>query len=244
MAGGDDWRRDQADREKGMMGIVTGSAANQQALIYADQQRKITQSINDNLYSSFKTRSVSAPPVPGGVAPIRSGGLSPSGPISTTPLILFLVGISGAVTFLFTWSPLSTGLVSGACAVALFGLRAIFRIEAVQRLANGLLLLLMMAVFYGGIALLALLFLAWIAVMFYAVWWMAGPSVTIWVAAGALGLLTLLWGIDRIDNRYRKFAQTPDGKRFVRRIGFAKSTVKLGILGFAIWWAARALELV
>jgi hypothetical protein len=244
MAGSDDWQRDQADREKGMMGIVTGSAANQQALIYADQQRKITQSINDNLYNSFKTRSVAAPPVHGGVAPIRSGGLSPSGPISTAPLILFLVGISGAVTFLFTWSSLSTGLVSGACAVALFGLRAIFRIEAVQRLANALLQLLVMTVFYGGIALLALLFLAWIAVMFYAVWWMAGPSVTIWVAAGALGLLTLLWGIDRIDNRYRKFAQTPHGKRFVRRIGFAKSMVKLGILGFAIWWAARALELV
>lgn len=243
MAGNDNWQRDQYERERGMMGIATGSTANQQALIYRDQQQKITQSINDKLYQNFDkgpaVRSPTPVPLPH-VPPIRTEPVH----ISTTPLIVLLVAILGGIAFLITGSLPQTGLVMGGSGAGLFGLRALFRIKLVQDLTKALLLLLMQAAFWAFTATLAALAIGLAAAVFYAIWRAAGPEVTAWVAAAVLGYIVFLRVVAMLGTRYRKFARTPDGKRFVRNLGLVTLALKLGVLGAGLYWLAGALELL
>jgi hypothetical protein len=243
MAGNDSWQRDQQERERGMMGIATGSAANQQALNYRDQQQKNTQAIYDNLYKGFDKGPATRSPTMAPLQHVRPVGPKPV-PISTTPLIVFLVLISGGIAFLITGSLMRTGLVMGASSAGLFGLRAVCRIGWVRDLTSELLLLLFKGALWAVIGVLAALFVGFVAVVFYALWWTAGPEVTGWVAAAVLGYIIFLRVAAMLGTRYRRFAATPDGKRFVRNFGIVTLALKIGVLGAGLYWLAGALELV
>lgn len=242
MSYNDQWQRDQRDRELGMMGFATGSAANREALNYRDTQQRITQQIMDDLNKQYQPKISYPSRANSTIYPVIGGGAnsSPRQPMSSTSIFLSLSVLVGLLTYLVTGSSVSTGIAASMTAGAFFGLRALCRTRPARQLGAFLARIGFAAYVIGLLVIKASLILSIPTLLVYFVWQEAGQSAALWTAGGFAVFAAFLVGMSLLNAKYQRYRATPAGKIFVRRLGMVRFVATLGAIGVGIWWLLGA----
>lgn len=243
MAGNDDWQRDQWERERGYMGIATGSEANSQALADRAAQERLTKTIQENLdrqsairYSQQKT------PIAQTMQRGWGGHIDGSTPtIPSTALIVASAALAAGIAFLFTGGELvMTSAVAVSVGVVLLGLRALYRSKVFDMALK--------AAFVGAVvgymAMLAILALGTVAGVVYLVWEKEGPETAMWLVVAIVTFVGFLGLVHFVRARYLSFKATPGGKRFGRNLARVRLAILLGASVAGLWWLATAFQLL
>lgn len=238
MSYNDQWQRDQRDRELGSIGIVTGSAINRQELDYRDSQQRNTQEISDNLFKQFQPKTTSPGRVKSPILLVTDGSASHIGAwrVSSASVFLSLIALTGIFFFLVTGNLTSTSIAAAIVGGILFGIRGVCRTRP-AKMAGAFLAKVALTVFLVGYFLIrGILILSIPTIAVYLAWANGGQVAALWTAGGFFAVAIAFLGIHWLNLKYRRFAATPDGKKFSRNLGRFRLILTLGLLGTGLWW--------